>query len=204
MQKTREAISTGYWFVVRFGVPGGAAVLTATAFASYGLGMLRDRLFAISFGAGGELDAYNASFIIPDLLLNIFVAGALSAAFIPIFSGLLAKEHTKEAHELARSVMNSVLLVIAFFGILVFIFAPHLAPFIAPGFSEAGQSVLVNLLRIMILSPLIFTLSNALGGMLIGYRRMFFYGLSPAFFIGSLFKFITLSLLLHRRVKFLS
>src|SRR3989344_2161731 len=163
-------------------LPGGAAVLTATSFLSYALGLLRDRVFAQTFGAGAELDAYNASFIIPDLLLNIFVAGALSAAFIPVFSGFLRAQQTGQAHELARSVLTSACLVIFIAGFFVFAFAPALTAFVAPGFSQEQKETLANLMRIMILSPLIFAASNALGSMLISYKRMLFFGLSPAFY----------------------
>jgi len=182
MAITKEAIIFAYQFALRYAIPGGAAILTVTAFASYALGLLRDRLFAVHFGAGAELDAYNASFLIPDLLLNIFVAGALSAAFIPLFSGLLGNKKTHQAHQLANSVLNSAVLVISVFGILVFITAPFLTRFIAPGFTPENHALLANLLRIMIVSPLIFALSNTLGGMLIGYRRMLYFGLSPAFY----------------------
>ncbi len=182
MQKTKEAILAAYGFISRKALPGGAAALTILSFASYGLGLVRDRLFATTFGAGSQLDAYNASFIIPDLLLNIFVASALAAAFIPVFSGLLAKKSTKEAHELANSIINSALLVMFISGILVFIFAPVLTRLVAPGFSGEHRLLLANLMRIMVLSPVIFALSNALGGMLVGYRRFVFYGLSPVFY----------------------
>ena len=176
-------------------LPGGAAILTITSFLSYALGLWRDRTFAQTFGAGSELDAYNASFIIPDLLLNIFVAGALAAGFIPVFSGLLAKQNKKEAplrppgadyagqaDQLASSVINSAVIAMLIGGILIFIFAPYFAKITAPGFSEQNRVLLVNLTRIMALSPIIFALSNSLGGMLVSYKKFLFYGLSPALY----------------------
>lgn len=171
-----------YKFIFKTAIPRGAAVLTITSFASYVMGLFRDRIFAQTFGAGEELDAYNASFIVPDLLLNVFVAGALSAAFIPVFSGLLAKGKREEADELAGSVLNSAFFLMAGLGIFVFIFAPFVVPFIAPGFSEENRLRFVQLLRIMVLSPIIFAVSNTLGGMLVGFRRFLSYGLSPVFY----------------------
>lgn len=177
-----KAINSIMQFALKHAFPGGAIVLTITSFASYALGLLRDRMFAQTFGASAQLDAYNASFVIPDLLLNIFVAGALSAAFIPLFSGLLRAQQSHKAHELARSVITSALLVIFITGFFVFAFAPMLTAFVAPGFSAAQKDLLANLMRIMILSPLIFAASNALGSMLVSYRRMLWFGLSPAFY----------------------
>ena len=54
-------------------LPQGAAILSALIFASYLMGLLRDRIFARTFGAGPELDAYNAAFVLPELLLDVFV-----------------------------------------------------------------------------------------------------------------------------------
>jgi len=176
---TKKSLISIYNFLSRKAIPGGAAILTVTSFASYAMGLFRDRLFARSFGAGPELDAYNASFIIPDLLLNIFVAGALAAAFIPVFSSLIGEKNKKQAHELANSVINSALLIMIFSGIAVFVLAPALSHVVAPGFSDASRSTLVNLMRLMVVSPIIFAISNSLGGMLVGYRRFLFYGLSP-------------------------
>lgn len=163
-------------------LPAGAAILTLTSFLSYAMGLLRDRTFARSFGAGAELDAYNASFVIPDLLLNIFVAGALAAGFIPVFSGLLARNNSREADELANSVINSATLMMLVGGIVIFIFAPFSARIAAPGFSEENSALLANLIRLMALSPIIFAISNSLGGMLVSYKKFLFYGLSPALY----------------------
>ena len=51
----------------------GSGVMAATTTASYAIGLLRDRIFATTFGASYALDAFNAAFIIPDLILNILI-----------------------------------------------------------------------------------------------------------------------------------
>jgi len=56
--------------LLRF-IPAGSAVLGITTLASYGMGLLRDRIFAQTFGASRVLDAYNAAFLLPDLLFNV-------------------------------------------------------------------------------------------------------------------------------------
>lgn len=157
----------------------GAAVLSVLTFLSYITGMLRDRLFAHTFGLSRELDLYNASFIIPDLLLNIFVASGISAAFIPVFSGLLAEEKKEEAVELANSVLHGALLVILITGSAAFIAMPWLAPFIGNGFSPAEQQTLISLSRLMLISPLILAVSNTLGAVLVSTKIFWAYGISP-------------------------
>ena len=66
-------------------LPEGAALLSVLIFGSYLLGLVRDRTFARTFGAGAELDAYNAAFVLPELLLDVLVAAGLAAPFVPIF-----------------------------------------------------------------------------------------------------------------------
>lgn len=160
----------------------GAAILSVTAFLSYGLGLVRDRLFAHTFGAGRELDAYNAAFIIPDLLLNILVAGALQAAFIPIFIAVLNKEGKENAERLANTVLNAAVIAIAFAGLLAAIFMPALSHIIAPGFANHERELLVNLTRLLLLSPLIFAISNTLGAILVSQKSYFAYGISPVLY----------------------
>ncbi len=170
----------------------GSAVLALTALLSNILGLFRDRLLAQNFGASTVLDAYSAAFILPNLLLNIFVAGALTAAFVPIFSSLISSDKRKEAKEFSNSVLNSSILIVLFFGLLLFIFARQLSSLIVPGFTEQSKTLFVNLMRLLLLSPLIFAISNTFGNILVGEERFFWYGISPSIYnigiiVGALF-----------------
>jgi putative peptidoglycan lipid II flippase len=156
----------------------GSAILAFTAILSNLTGLLRDRIFAHVFGASSTMDAFNAAFTIPNLLLNIFVAGALTAAFVPIFSGLLEKKEKKETSEFANSVLNSSVLVVLITGILVFIFAPQLSKLIVPGFTTEYKTLFVGLMRLLVLSPIIFAISNTIGSILISDEKFFWYGMS--------------------------
>ncbi|MBZ0214037.1 MAG: hypothetical protein K8H99_09580, partial [Nitrospirae bacterium] len=61
-------------------------IMMASLFLSRVLGILRDMIMAWSFGQGPETDAYVLAFQIPDLLFFLIAGGALSSAFIPVFS----------------------------------------------------------------------------------------------------------------------
>lgn len=161
----------------------GAAILAVTSFLSYILGLVRDRLFASTFGAGIELDTYNAAFIIPDLLLNIFVAGALQAAFLPIFTSVFQKKGEKEAFRLANIVLNSALLAMIVLGGVAMICMPPLSPLVAPGWNDMEQKILfVKLSRLLLISPLVFAISNTFGAVLMSRRNYFWYGMSPVLY----------------------
>jgi putative peptidoglycan lipid II flippase len=160
----------------------GASLLTALTIASYVLGLVRDMVFSRVLGAGRILDVYNAAFIIPDVLLNVFIAGALAAAFVPIFTQLLARGQRTDAQELAATMLWGAPIAMLGIGIIAYIGMPHFAGLVAPGFSGEDQSLLIELSRLMLLSPILFALSNTLGSMLISLERFTGYGLSPIFY----------------------
>lgn len=166
-----------------------AVLVAASSLVSRLLGVFRDRVLASQFGAGPQLDAYYAAFRVPDLLFNLIVLGALSAGFIPIFSGLVkdfndpkkADENTP-AWQLATNVLNILSLFLIAFSLLGVIFAPLLVKLITPGFSADAQVTTVFLTRIMFLSPLFLGVSGVLGGILQSFRRFLIYSLAPIFY----------------------
>lgn len=157
----------------------GAAVLSILTFLSYITGLLRDRIFAQTFGAGREMDLYNASFIVPDLLLTILVTSAISAAFIPIFTSLYTQDKKEEANELANTVIHGAFFTVLAAGSIAAIFMPQLAKFIAPGFTGEERETLISLSRLMLISPVIMAISSTLGAMLVSFKKFIPYGLSP-------------------------
>ncbi|MBI2453870.1 hypothetical protein HYV58_01685 [Candidatus Peregrinibacteria bacterium] len=167
---------------MRFRFEMGAAVLTATTFLSYLTGLLRDRIFARTFGAGRELDLYNASFTIPDLLLNIFVMSVLSAAFIPTLSGLLAQKEQEKANMLANATLRAAVAAILVLGGLAALFMPILSRFIGKDLPASDLAILTHLSRLMLISPMFMAVSNTFGAMLVSSKRFLAYGLSPVFY----------------------
>jgi putative peptidoglycan lipid II flippase len=161
---------------------GAATVLISlTSLISYGIGLFRDRIIATNFGTSAATDTYNASFLIPDILFNLFIAGALSAAFLPIFSDYLQK-NKEEAYKLANTMLTSATLVISSLSIIAFIF---MDPIISLSFSEASpimQQDIINMTRIMLVSAIIFAISNTLGNILMSFKHFFSYALSPIFY----------------------
>ena len=73
-------------------IGGATALMSMASLLSYMIGLVRDRVIAVNFGTSSATDAYNASFVIPDILFNLFIASALSAAFLPVFSEYLTKK----------------------------------------------------------------------------------------------------------------
>lgn len=166
-------------------VTAAAAILGIASLASRLVGVIRDRLLSGTFGAGRELDAYYAAFRAPDLVYNLFVLGAITAGFIPVFTKYLEKGEGKdgalndEASELASLLFSMLGIILAAFAVLGIVAAPWFVPAITPGFDAEATALTVRLTRIMFLSPLFLGLSGVLGGVLQSKRRFFVYALAP-------------------------
>ena len=159
-------------------MPRGAILLSALTFGSYLMGLVRDRILTRTFGAGEELDAFNAAFVIPELSLGIVVASGVAAPFVPIFTGL-RREQEPEAQAFGQTILTLAVLAMAIVSALLFVFAPLTVPIVASGFGPEQQELYIQLFRVMTLTPIIFAASMVLGEVLIADRRFLFYGLAP-------------------------
>jgi putative peptidoglycan lipid II flippase len=145
-----------------------AGVVSAAVFASRILGLVREQVFAVFFGAGRELDAFITAFRIPNLLRDLFAEGALSAAFVTTFSQRLERDGEGSAWRLANLVINSLAVIVAALTLLGIWFAPALVRAIAPGFVAIPGKVelTVELTRIMFPFLLLVALAAVAMGIL--------------------------------------
>lgn len=163
------------------GLGGASALIAFTSFLSYAVGLVRDRTIAVHFGTTAATDTYNASFLIPDVLFNLFIAGALVAAFMPIFSEYLYK-NKKEAFVIANTMLSGASLLIAFLIVIAFIFMEQIIPGIFPGVGLAEQKDIIFMTKLMLPSAFIFAISNTLGNILMTYRHFLSFALSPVLY----------------------
>jgi putative peptidoglycan lipid II flippase len=169
-------------------LPRGAILLAVLTFGGYVMGLVRDRIFARTFGAGTELDAYNAAFVLPELALDVLVAGGLTAPFVPIFLGLREGDAgERAADEFGQTILTLAVVVMALASAVLFVLAPVTVGVIAPGFqSAADRDLYTGLFRVMCLTPAVFAASIALGEVLVADRRFLFYGLAPLLYNGGI------------------
>lgn len=180
---------------------GGAALLIAlSGIVSRILGFLRDRILASQFGAGDTLDAYYAAFRIPDFIYSMLVLGSLSAAFIPVFTGLMSEKKKAEAWRLTSGILHLMLFSLGIFSLGGIIFAPWLVHLMVPGFSEEKQVLVVALTRIMLLSPIFLAISAVFGGVLVSFKQFIAYSLAPILYnVGIIFGAILIAPFLGER-----
>ncbi len=166
----------------------GALLLAISSVASRGLGVLRDYVFAKIFGigdAGGiyALDAYYLAFRIPDLLYTLLIVGALSAAFIPLYTRL-KKEKPQEANVFVNQTLSGVFALLLVFGAVLFVLAPWVIPLLAPGFEVETQRLAIHLTRVLLLSPIFLGLSGILQGVENVHKKFLGMALAPIVYNG--------------------
>jgi putative peptidoglycan lipid II flippase len=162
--------------------PRGAVLLSVLSLAYFATGIIRNRVFANTYGAGAELDAYNAAFRIPEIALDVLVAAGLTAPFVPIYSRLRHDTGDEPANDFGRTVLTGAVALMTVASVAIFIAAPWLAGVIAEGFDPATQGLYVQLLRINCLAQVMFAASIALGEILVAHRKFLFYALAPIFY----------------------
>ncbi len=154
---------------------------------SFGLaaaaGLLRNIIIGAEFGIGADLDAYYAAFKLPDLLFTIVAGGALATAFIPVFADFLVQDDRTDAWRLASAITNLVFLVVTTTAVVVGVLAPWLVrTLIAPGFSPAEQAETVQVMRIVLVSTVIFGISAVQGSVLHGFKHFLLPALGAALY----------------------
>ncbi len=164
--------------------PRGAIVLSVLSLGYFVMGIVRNRVFANTFGAGPELDAYNAAFRIPEIALDVLVASGLTAPFVPIFTSL-RRDDEEAANDFGRTVLTGAVAVMIVAASIMTIVAPWLADAFK-GFEPSTRALYIDLLRINCLALILFGASFALGEILVANRRFVFYALAPILYTGGI------------------
>ncbi|MCA9391963.1 murein biosynthesis integral membrane protein MurJ [candidate division WWE3 bacterium] len=171
----------------------GAIIIAIMLFASAILGLVKKRLYASIITPGPELDVFFAAFRLPDFIFQLLVGGALNAAFIPIFSEFIGKHDKKASWRFVSGMLNSVLIFFVALGVIFYIFADKLTFLVGVGFSPEENLVLVQLIRVLMLGPILLGISSFVAGTLQSFKRFFLPFLSPVVYnLGAIFGIVFL------------
>ncbi len=165
-----------------------AGIVSIAVFTSRISGLVREIVLAAMFGASAVFDAFRIGFTVPNLTRDLFAEGALSAAFVPIFTQYLATKPREEARLLANLVASALIVIVGSVCVLGIIFSPYILELIAPGFkSTPGKFELaVSMTRIMFPFLLLVALSAEVMGILNACNQFGVPALASTFFnIGS-------------------
>lgn len=143
-----------------------AGIVSIAVMFSRVLGLVRETVFAYFFGAGFLYDAYVVAFRIPNVLRDLFAEGALSAAFVKVFTDYQINKSEKEAWHLASLVINALAVVLSLICIIGILFSRQFIDLVADGFSPEKAALATTLTQIMFPFILVVALAAVAMGVL--------------------------------------
>lgn len=155
-----------------------AFLLGIFAILSQVLALFRDRLLAHTFGASQTLDIYYAAFRIPDFVFAGIASFMSALVLIPMLTKR-AEESDARAQKLLNDAFTVFFSILVMVSTVVFIFIPSLVAVLFPGFVGDAQTELVSMTRLLMLSPILFGLSNLLGSVTQMLHKFFAFALAP-------------------------
>lgn len=132
------------------------------------LGFARDVTIASGLGASYLSDAFFVAFRLPNYLRRLFAEGAFNAAFVPMYSGMLAVEGKDHARRFASEAMSFLVMLLLIVVAVFMLGMDWLMTILAPGFinDPVKYQLTVTLTRITMPYILFISLVSLLGGVL--------------------------------------
>jgi putative peptidoglycan lipid II flippase len=143
-----------------------AGVVGIAVMCSRVLGLIREQIFAWLFGGGKEMDAFTVAFRTPNLLRDLFAEGALSTAFVTVFSKKVATEGPESAWKLANKVATLAAIFMSLIVVGGILVAPYLVRVLAPGFADTPGKMELTYHLAQVMYPFILLVS--LGALVMG------------------------------------
>ena len=161
-----------------------AGTVSLAVFASRLLGLVREQVFAGFFGAGYAIDAFVVAFRIPNLLRDLFAEGALSAAFVTVFTDHQQRLGPDRTWRLANNVLVSFSLLVGLVALAGIIFAPQLVGLMAGDFGLVPGKLDLTTLMTRIMFPFLplISLAAVAMGILNTKGKFFVPALASSFF----------------------
>lgn len=162
------------------GIAIAGAIMFISQFASKFLGILRDSIITGQFGLGDTNDAYRQAFMLPNILFFMISGGALSSAFIPIFSEYWHKDKKEEAWRLFSVVASNVIVILTVLMVGIWIFAdPLYRHVLAQGQPNELYPLIVEMSRVLLPAQFSFFIGGMLLGTLYTQKVFAIPGLAP-------------------------
>lgn len=160
----------------------GASIIASTLLISKILGLVRDRLLTHLFPPD-VIAVFFAAFGLTDFVFQLLIFGALSVAFIPVFTDWLETKGKDEAFKLASALLNCSMLLFLAVAVFIYIFAPVLVGwFIAPGFSQEQKLQTADLTRIIIFGQILLIIGTFFMSTLQSFQRFIIPAIAGIFY----------------------
>jgi putative peptidoglycan lipid II flippase len=155
------------------------ALLAGSVLLSRVLGLVRDMVLGLQVGAGGEADAYNAAFQLPDLLNHFLVGGALSIAFVPLWTRTAARDGRAAADRLFGTVLGTLAVAVTVASLTLLVFAEELVALQFPRFTPEQQELTTRLTRIVLPGQIFFVCGGVVQAVLMAQGRFLAQAAAP-------------------------
>ncbi len=136
-------------------------------------GFVRTWFLARYLGAGDEQDAFQTALRVPNALRNLLGEGTLSAAFLPVYSGLLARADERGARTLANALLGVLLVAVSVLTLVGIAIAPWLTAVLAAGFTGEKAELTTRLIRVLFPMAALMVISGWCLGIQNSHRRFF-------------------------------
>ena len=146
------------------------------------LGLLKYRLLISIFGASSDLGVFLAAFRVPDFLFQIFITGALSTSFIPLFSEFISQNRKEEANKFTSAILTYGVIIFLLISLFIILFAHPLSKAVAPGFSNREIGLMANLMIIIQISEVFFVVGTVFSGVLQSFQHFLIPGIASALY----------------------
>jgi len=143
-------------------------------------GLGREVVQASFFGTTAAASAFAVASQIPNLVSNLFSQAALSAAFVPVFTELLAQGRKKEAFKLASELFWLIVVVLGALTLVWMAAAGVIMPLFTGTLSASATSLTVGLSRVLFPVVLLLSVTGLLVGILQSYDEFTVPALAPA------------------------
>ncbi|MCU0623809.1 MAG: murein biosynthesis integral membrane protein MurJ [Gemmatimonadaceae bacterium] len=157
----------------------GAAFVATGILGSRLAGLVRQRVSAYYLGNSDAADAFAFAFRVPNVLQNLLGEGVLSASFVPVYAGLLARGDEEEAGRVAGAVAGLLAAAMSVLVLLGMLAAPVLVAVLAPGFPPEKRVLATQLVRILFPGAALLAGSAWALGILNSHGRFLWSYLAP-------------------------
>ena len=161
-----------------------AGLVAALALFSRILGLVREMVVRQYLGVTTlEATAFDIAARFPEAIFLIVAGGAIGSAFIPTFTAYFSRDDESGGWHLFSAVINLATIIITITSVLIMIFAvPIVTFFYAENIAEDPTllPLTVRLMRIMLLSPIIFGASGIIMAALNARQHFFLPAVAPS------------------------
>ena len=151
----------------------------ASTFLSRIIGLVRIKYIAWLFGRGMEADAFNAAFVLPDMISYFLVGGAASITFVTILTRYRETGREEEGQRSLSVILTTMYLVLGMALVLAEIFAPWYIHWWFDGFDTQKAALCVRLTRILLPAQLFFFAGGVFGAVLLVRKQFSVQAFAP-------------------------